>query len=428
MKKIKTNAMMKRVKTVAIAIVAVCMAGLWACSDDPDTPNTEPEGGPIAVNISGALTTPLVPVTVSAPSAVYTLTAKATSLVSAPTTVTFAIDLSLVEAYNRDNGTAYTAAPAAAVQLDGATAVIELNKKVSSEVTLRVASLDGLTEGREYLIPVTITGVQGSGEEAVGQSNKLYLLLTRVAPPLEFQSLNIAPDGTGDVSMYSSFIFDDAKMVTMSNGYTYEIKCYIDAWRGSNICRLCQFTSKTESGSVMLRFGETGSDYNALQCVNPGGNFFSTTRFDAGKWYLISIVYNRSTTTMYVNGEVDTERSASNHTSSFQRFEIGMSWASGYRQSQMFPGRIAEGRVWNRPLSADEIRQGICEVNPAANGLVAYWKFNEGSGHIFHDATGHGYDMDWSNTWRAPGEGDIEQIDLQSRVRWIFDDNNKCSN
>lgn len=409
------------------AIVAACMTCLWACDDNSGTPSEEPDGGPIYINITGAVATPLVSYTVSAAPATYTLTAKATSLVSAPTTVTFAIDLSLVDAYNRDNGRSFYAAPAAAVELDSPTAVIEINKKVSNDMIVRITSLNEFVEGREYLIPVTITGVQGGEESAVGETATIYLLVTRVAPPYRFASLNISPDGAGDVSMYSNFIFADDKKVTMSAGYTYEIKCFIDAWRGSNICRLCQFTSKTESGSSVLRFGETGTAYNALQWLNPGRNLVSNTRFNAGQWYLISMVYDRSSVTMYVNGVLDVEGTATNHTSDFQRFEIGMSWASSYRQSQQFPGRIAEGRVWNRPLSAAEIQQGLCTVSPTANGLIAYWKFDEGSGHIFHDATGHGYDMDWSNTWRAPGEGDVEQIDLSSRVRWIQDDNNLCN-
>jgi hypothetical protein len=177
----------------------------------------------------------------------------------------------------------------------------------------------------------------------------------------------------------------------------------------------------------MLRFGEDGNTYNALQWVNPGSNVFSNTKFETGRWYLISLVYNLQTVALYVNGVKDAELPATAHVSNFQRMELGMSWASTYRVRQRFLGRIAEGRVWNRPLSSNEIQLGICGVDPASNGLVAYWKFNESSGFIFHDATGHGYDMDWSNTWRAPGENDIAQIDLSSGVRWANDDKNKCN-
>ena len=46
-------------------------------------------------------------------------------------------------------------------------------------------------------------------------------------------------------------------------------------------------------------------------------------------------------------------------------------------------------------LSPSEIAGGLCGVDPQSDGLVGYWKFNEGEGHIFHDASGNGLDMDW---------------------------------
>ena len=41
------------------------------------------------------------------------------------------------------------------------------------------------------------------------------------------------------------------------------------------------------------------------------------------------------------------------------------------------------------------------EVDPASEGLVAYWKFNEGAGNVITDQTGHGNDITGSGdpTW-----------------------------
>src|SRR3712207_9226664 len=82
---------------------------------------------------------------------------------------------------------------------------------------------------------------------------------------------------------------------------------------------------------------------------------------------------------------------------------LPISWG-GYRSRQFFPGRFCEVRVWSRALSATEIAAGLCAVDPKAEGLEAYWKFNENSGHVFHDATKKGFDMDWTNTWRDDRE------------------------
>ena len=60
---------------------------------------------------------------------------------------------------------------------------------------------------------------------------------------------------------------------------------------------------------------------------------------------------------------------------------------------------------------------------------MAYWKLNEGDGYIFHDATGNGYDMDWSKTQREKKEGAglVDTPEAANAVAWVFDDKNKCA-
>ena len=105
-----------------------------------------------------------------------------------------------------------------------------------------------------------------------------------------------------------------------------------------------------------------------------------------------------------------------------------MSW-TGYRGSQYFRGRIAEVRVWNRALSTGELQMNLCGVDSQSEGLVAYWKMNEGEGHIFKDATGHGYDMDWSNTAREVTESSGMQynLDYSAAIAWDSDEKNRCA-
>ncbi|WP_420477421.1 hypothetical protein, partial [Noviherbaspirillum sp. ST9] len=75
-----------------------------------------------------------------------------------------------------------------------------------------------------------------------------------------------------------------------------------------------------------------------------------------------------------------------------------------------------------------EIKVGNCAVDPHLEGLVAYWKFNEGNGAIFKDATGHGYDMDWSKTVRDnAGNGTLNPFDKSSYVVRVQDELNKCN-
>ncbi|MNK06818.1 hypothetical protein D3C87_247210 [compost metagenome] len=349
----------------------------------------------------------------------YTVTASTTDKVEQDVTVNFAVDNSLVEEYNRKHSTSFYPIPASAIQVDGSQGVIKAGSAASTGITVRVVSTADFVDGRTYVIPVTIKSVEGAKIDILEPSKTIFLRVSRV---ITFNSLNM-----NNTNLYSNFIFEDNKAVNLPN-YTYEIKCYVNAWHTSPepISRLCSFTAKDESASNMLRFGENGQDINSLQWVSPGGSVVSAKRFNLGQWYTISLTFDGKKYVMYVDGVKDVEL-IGNKASVFQRFELGMSWEN-YPARQYFNGRIAEARVWNRALTANELQLGICGVDPKSNGLVAYWKFNEGTGSIFKDATGNGYDMDWSKTVRDnTGNGTLNPFNKSSSVAWLFDGVNKCS-
>ncbi|SOD18224.1 BT_3987 domain-containing protein [Pedobacter xixiisoli] len=349
----------------------------------------------------------------------YTVTASTTDKVSQDVTVNFAVDNSLIEEYNRTHRTSYYAIPASAIQIDGSQGVIKAGSAASTGITVRVVSTADFIDGRTYVIPVTIKSIEGAKIDILEPSRTIFLRVSRV---INFNSLNM-----NNTNLYSNFIFEDNKAVNLAN-YTYEIKCYVNAWHTSPepISRLCSFTAKDESRSNMLRFGEIGQDINSLQWVSPGGSLISAKRFNPGQWYTISLTFDGKKYVMYVDGVKDAELIGTTP-STFQRFELGMSWEN-YPSRQYFNGRVAEARVWNRALTANELQLGICGVDPKSTGLVAYWKFNEGTGYIFKDATGNGYDMDWSKTVRDnTGNGTLNTFDKRAFVGWQFDGVNKCS-
>lgn len=367
------------------------------------------------VYVTGTEISPLTRFVVDDVPSSYAVTASATDKVSQDVNVKFAIDTALVSAFNAANKTNYYPIPADAVELEHTDAVIQKGKAFSTPATVKVVSTDNFKDGRIYLIPVTMKQVKGLN--ILESSRTIFLRVSRV---IKFRSLNIS-----NTNLYSNFIFPDNKKLELSQ-FTYEVKCYSEDWH--RIARLCSFTSKDEQRSSMLRFGENGQDINALQWVSPSGNIMSTTRFATNRWYMISLTYDGKKLTMYVDGAKDAEANGDGKPVTFQRFELGMSWTS-YRGSQYFKGRMAEVRVWNRALSGSEIQNGLAGVDPSSLGLMAYWKMNEGEGHIFKDATGHGYDMDWSKTARevSEGAGLKYNLDYSSAIAWDYDDNNKCN-
>lgn len=82
-------------------------------------------------------------------------------------------------------------------------------------------------------------------------------------------------------------------------------------------------------------------------------------------------------------------------------FWIGYSYEDG----RFLDGDICECRVWNRILTQEEIqaKNHFYTVSPEAEGLVAYWKFDEGAGIVVKDHTNNGNNIASSKplTWKA---------------------------
>ena len=398
-------------------IIAIVLLGLLvsACDSEGDKFDYQKVG----LLITGTEQVPVQRFTVDELPAAYAVTLKATRRCERAVTATLAIDTSLVRAYNAEHGTAYYPVPLSCVSLENSEVTIKQGEALSTAAQVRVLNTDGFIEGATYVIPVTIRQVTGDGGEIIESSRTIFLQISRI---ISFYSLE------NNQNASSNYIFPDDKMVNLTN-YTIEFKVYSYQFGNvGNIKRVLSIEGKNEEEANMFRFGENGSaGGDILQWVLPGGRCFSSTHFKTNRWYLVSCTYDGSTFKMYVDGVEDAQTSGSGKATPFQRFELGMSWGN-YRTSQFFQGRLCEVRVWNRALTASEIAMGFAGVNAHSEGLIAYWKMNEGEGHIFHDATGHGYDMDWTDTWRDDREnGVLVAHDYSQYIRWIKDDNNKVA-
>ena len=403
-------------KTFLNILLLLAVTLLWtACDSEGD----KFDYGKVGLLITGTEQVPVQRFTVDELPASYAVTVKATRRCPSDVAVRLTIDTALVHNYNAKHGTAYYPVPVSCVTFDNSEVTIKQGEALSSAAQVKVISTDGLIEGATYVIPVTISQITGDGGEVIESSRTIFLQISRI---ISFYSLE------NNQNASSNYIFPDDKMVNLTN-YTIEFKVYSYRFGNvGNIKRVLSIEGKNEEEANMFRFGENGSaGGDILQWVLPGGRCFSSTHFKTNKWYLVSCTYDGSTFKMYVDGVEDAQTSGSGKATPFQRFELGMSWGN-YRSSQFFQGRLCEVRVWNRALTASEISMGFAGVNAHSDGLVAYWKMNEGEGHIFHDATGHGYDMDWTDTWRDDREnGILVAHDYSQYIHWVKDENNKVA-
>lgn len=349
----------------------------------------------------------------------YTFTASSASTVRQEETVTFVADRSLVEYYNKNVLDGYVALPENAdITIEGLNATIALGEKKSSEVKVTLNSMDNLVEGTKYMLPITIKEVS-NGLQVKESYNTIYLIIDYPDPNNRpFTALDIS-----NYECYSNYYFANNLQKSLSR-FTYEIKIKANEFNG-----MSRFFAFNGSNSVMYRFGEGGNPTRLQYATGAGGNHFANATFAVDTWYLLTLTYDGSNLTFYVNGVKDSEHAVSNYSILFQGIEIGMSWA-GYPSQQVFNGSICEARVWERALSAAEIGKGLCGVEPESAGLVAYWKMNEGSGSIFYDLTGNGYNVDWSDTYRCLTESEnspgTHLTDRHNYIKWDNQSINLC--
>lgn len=332
-------------------------------------------------------------------------------------TITLEVDRSLVDYYNRNKNTNYAVLPQNAdLTVTGLETTISWGEKQSSEINVTLNSLNNLEMGTTYMLPITIKEVS-SGLQIRENYSTVYLLLDYIDPSSKFIALDIS-----NYECYSNYYFAESLQKELTN-FTYEIKI-----KANQLSGMSRFFAFNGSNTVMFRFGE-GGNATRLQCVTGKVSFFANTSFETDKWYLLSLTYDGSKFTFYVNGVKDCESSISNYSTLFKGVEVGMSWA-GYPSQQTFNGSICETRIWNRTLTESELSTGICGVEPDSQDLLAYWKMNEGEGHIFYDYTGNGYNIDWSDTWRcltesAPDPGS-HLTDRHNYLGWDKSDSNIC--
>ncbi len=130
----------------------------------------------------------------------------------------------------------------------------------------------------------------------------------------------------------------------------------------------------------------------AIANSDPGW-FFISSDFVAplGQWTHIAVTYDGSRVVTYADGTLVKEQSASGAIDDFLTRENEF-WIGGRSgQPEFFDGLIDDVGIWNRALSAAEVREVAAHsVDGTEPGLVGFWRFDDGSGVSTADAGPNG--------------------------------------
>ncbi len=314
--------------------------------------------------------------------------------------------------------------PDANCNLNGLSALIKAGDVTSSDVELTFTGLDKLDYSKKYVLPVTISA-EGIG--VLERAKTIYYVV------MEGALVNTVAD------MYTNRawpIWDNFEQVRNLETFTMEalINCHgFSSDRNIN-------TIMGVEDHFLIRIGDTQIPQNQIQIATAvidkeGGSTYrigvtnSALQLRTDKWYHIAVTFDKGLIKVYLDGRLRAEQSVNpiankpapdggNMEVPFTEVNLGAPhsdesdgkprcfWIGySYDDKRSFNGMIAEARVWNRVLSAEEINSPNhfykLYADSIDESLLAYWKFDEGKGKIVidHSVYGNNLEADRDFVW-----------------------------
>jgi len=387
----KTSDIMKRVNHI-ISLFFILLLFLTGCEDT---------GYPDIILITGTEESNTLNFSIEGPASMG-ITVTASDVVPADTRVDLGVDPALIAGLNEQTGKNYVILPDGSYNLSAGNVVIHAGTHVSDQVSLNITSTDDFEEGVNYCVPVTINGTNGS-MPVLESSRTVFILVRKTiitrAADLKKRNYFTVPS------------FVDNPDVAALPALTMECRVYVNSFHSSNpyISSIIGIEER-----FLLRFGDVSIARDEIMLaggeVAGAGKYqlAATEKFSTGKWYHVAAVYTGSSMALYIDGRMVTQTEAAQGV-------VDMSWdyAGGFHIGYSADGRkldgyVSEARLWSKALTASQLQESLCYVDPTSQGLIAYWRFNGAEGRNVTDLTGHGHtavaweDIAWVEGVRCP--------------------------
>lgn len=367
-----------KIERIIMAACAAAALGLAGCKhDDPNEVRFDNKVFIDRTELSADL--PVKPTTQSYTRTLSVATAKP---VDGELTVRFEADASKVERFCEAYYTEAELLPEEFYTIEPAEATIPAGGVKSSEAIVGFHRLDELDMSRSYVLPVSVR----SGMEVLESARTYYYLLREGA------IINVVADMTETYVEFPKF--DNPAPLSGLRQITMEALVKVDKFD-----RMISTVMGIE-GLYLMRIGDAGYANNQIQIAGRSSNENFPTAAESpaipvGRWVHIAVTHDliKGDWRIYLDGEekasgkqvygTRTLAVKTDVASPGTGFHIGLS----YDKNRWLAGCIAECRIWNVVRTQAEIAAHPYEVDPASEGLVAYWKFDEGSGTVIRDSS-----------------------------------------
>lgn len=191
---------------------------------------------------------------------------------------------------------------------------------------------------------------------------------------------------------------DRFSVINHTGTYTFEAWIF---WKGDVSGILYQ--------TIMIN-GAGGSDRNGINITtnkqigfqsydgsNYNGRIYSP--FPENEWVHVAAVSNAGTKKIYIDGVEVGEEGNNYQYSPSDYFRLSLHGITT-NDTGPFNGVISEVRIWNVARTQQQIQDNMNkELTGNEEGLIGYWKFNEGAGTIAYDSAGANHGTIHGATW-----------------------------
>lgn len=363
-----------KLKNIYLVSVAL-LAGLFTACSDNDIENFDNK---VFINAKTMTSNVLLKNTVSETEGSFQISMARPE--TQDITISLKADFSLVSTYNSTYYDTAEALPEGYYTIETPQTKILAGAVTSDEVTVKFHKLTELDREKVYVLPVT---VDQASIGVLNSAGTMYYVLKGAA------LINTVPD------MTKNLVY-----VTWTNP---DVANNLKQLTAEALIRVNKFDKMLTSimgieGKFLLRIGDAGIPQNQFQVATSNGNVSDESlAIPTGEWTHIAVTYDADASKMiiYINGKNMLETSfncgevnwGQTKTDEGNGFWIGHS----YNRDRWLEGNISEVRIWKRILTLEEInaKDHFYQVEPNADGLVSYWKFDEGAGTTIHDYSGN---------------------------------------
>ena len=302
--------------------------------------------------------------------------------------------------------------------LAGLATVVKAGDVSSEPVEIVFKNLDKLDFSKQYVMPVTI---EADGVEVLERARTMYFVIK------EASLVNYVAEMKDNRAWP---IWDGWEKVSYLEQFTME--CLINCHGFNNDSDI--LTIMGVEDHFLVRIGDVNIPTNQIQValaykdvVGGSTNRVSVTdaslQLKTDRWYHLAVTFNKGFVQVYLDGRlkieadrhvigqrpntetgelediifenVDFSAPHSDESDGKPRcFWVGYS----YDANRSLDGMIAEARLWNRVLTAEEINAPNhfykLYEDQIDESLLAYWKFDEGTGKVVKDHSIYGKDLE----------------------------------